>query len=207
MGQVRALSVFEETTIKNTPNHPADNLSHLERTADANDSYKPRMVDVGGKAASRRTAHARALIRLPQNVADALVPASGNLADVAGPKGAVFTTAIIAGVTGAKKTSELIPFCHPIGLDVCDVGIQMLEGHGGHDERIDTTNGRIVQVDCKVAVTGKTGVEMEALTGCSVAALCIYDMLKALSHDIILEETKLMSKTGGKRHFERPQVK
>jgi cyclic pyranopterin phosphate synthase len=193
---MRMFSTFARTPIARKDDNPADHLSHLERTSEDADSYKPRMVDVGGKVASRRTAHARAHIRLPEDVARALVPTSGNLTDVSGPKGAVFTTAIIAGVTGAKKTSELIPFCHPIGLDVCDVDIRLLEDDGA-------TSERIVRIDCKVAVTGKTGVEMEALTGCSVAALCIYDMLKALSHDIVVEETKLMSKTGGKRHFER----
>lgn len=193
---MRMYCAFSRALSTNKGDSPADHLSHLERTSEGSDSFKPRMVDVGGKSPSRRTAHARSHIRLPRDVADALVPASGNLADVSGPKGAVFTTAIIAGVTGAKKTSELIPFCHPIGLDVCDVDIQFLGEDCG-------TSESTVRVDCKVAVTGKTGVEMEALTGCSVAALCVYDMLKALSHDIVVEETKLMSKTGGKRHFER----
>jgi cyclic pyranopterin monophosphate synthase len=173
---------------------PAAQLTHLHKSASSS-AYTPRMVDVGEKQPSRRTAHARSHIRLPAEVARAIVPADGSRADVVGPKGAVFTTAIIAGVTGAKKTSELIPFCHPIGLDVCDVSIALVDGG----------DGARVRVDCEVAVTGKTGVEMEALTGCSVAALCVYDMLKALSHDIVVEETKLMSKTGGKRHFERPQ--
>ena len=199
--QTRAFSAFAHTRGREDEkarDNPADSLSHLERMTAGKDSYKPRMVDVGQKSDSRRTAHAQTSIRLPKDVADALVPASGNLEDVSGPKGAVFTTAIIAGVNGAKKTSELIPFCHPIGLDVCDVDIKMLPA-----DRIDPLERPTIRVDCRVAVTGKTGVEMEALTGSSVASLCIYDMLKALSHDIVIEETKLMSKTGGKRHFQR----
>ena len=89
----------------------------------------------------------------------------------------------------AKKTHELIPFCHPLGLDSCEVGI--------------VVDGDSAVIDCRCKVTHKTGVEMEALTGASIAALTIYDMLKALSHDIVISETKLMSKTGGKQEFER----
>ena len=98
-------------------------------------------------------------------------------------------TAIIAGVMAAKKTHELIPFCHPLGLDSCKVSIEIEDNNA--------------VIDCICKVTHKTGVEMEALTGASVAALTIYDMLKALSHDIVISETKLMSKTGGKRSFKR----
>ena len=104
-------------------------------------------------------------------------------------KGPVFATAIIAGVMAAKKTHELIPFCHPLGLDSCKVSIT-----------IENANAVI---DCRCKVTHKTGVEMEALTGASVAALTIYDMLKALSHDIVISETRLMSKSGGKQDFKR----
>ena len=106
-------------------------------------------------------------------------------------KGPIFTTATIAGVMGAKRTSELIPLCHPIPLEDCDVAITSQRG------------GTELRVDCRVATSSKTGVEMEALAGCTVAALCVYDMLKAVSHDIVLAETKLMSKRGGKRPFQR----
>lgn len=111
--------------------------------------------------------------------------------EVVGKKGPVFTTAIIAGVQAAKRTSDLIPFCHPLPIEDCRVELALREG------------GRVVQVDCTVRVTHKTGVEMEAMMGASVAALTVYDMLKGLSHDIVIEETALVSKTGGKRDFVR----
>jgi len=87
---------------------------------------------------------------------------------------------------GVKNTSQLIPFCHPMPIEGCKITINMLP---------DT---RTVQIDCTVKVSNKTGVEMEALTGCSIAALTLYDMCKALSHDIVIAETKLIRKTGGK---------
>jgi cyclic pyranopterin phosphate synthase len=102
----------------------------------------------------------------------------------------VFATAIIAGVMAAKKTHELIPFCHPLGLDNCKITIVL----GG-----DAGNEAIIECSCRVH--HKTGVEMEALTGASVAALTIYDMCKALSHDIVIAETRLLSKSGGKQDF------
>jgi cyclic pyranopterin phosphate synthase len=140
------------------------------------------MVDVGDKAITAREAHARTVVVLPQEVLAAL---DGD--EIQSKKGPVFATAIIAGVMAAKKTHELIPFCHPLGLDNCDVAIA-LEG----DRAV---------IDCRCKVTHKTGVEMEALTGASVAALTVYDMCKALSHDIVIAETRLMMKTGGKQDF------
>jgi cyclic pyranopterin phosphate synthase len=106
-------------------------------------------------------------------------------AQYATAKGPVFQTAIIAGVMAAKRTHELIPFCHPLGLERCDVSIDM-QG----DEAV---------VRCTVSVHHKTGVEMEALIGASIAALTIYDMCKALSHAIVIAETRLVEKHGGKR--------
>ena len=153
-------------------------LSHID------DKNRPTMVDVGDKAVTAREAHARAVVVLPEEVLTAL---DGN--EIQSKKGPVFATAIIAGVMAAKKTHELIPFCHPLGLDNCDVAIAL-------------EDGRAV-IDCRCKVTHKTGVEMEALTGASVAALTIYDMCKALSHDIVIAETRLMMKTGGKRDFRR----
>jgi cyclic pyranopterin phosphate synthase len=140
------------------------------------------MVDVGDKAITAREAHARTVVVLPQEVLAAL---DGD--EIQSKKGPVFATAIIAGVMAAKKTHELIPFCHPLGLDNCDVAIA-LEG----DRAV---------IDCRCKVTHKTGVEMEALMGASVAALTVYDMCKALSHDIVIAETRLMMKTGGKQDF------
>ncbi|HKZ37971.1 MAG TPA: cyclic pyranopterin monophosphate synthase MoaC, partial [Chryseolinea sp.] len=104
-------------------------------------------------------------------------------------KGPVFQTAIIAGVMGCKKTSELIPFCHPLGLEDCQV-------------KISVVNKKIV-IDTETVVSAKTGVEMEALTAASIAALTIYDMCKALSHTIVIQEIKLMEKSGGKKDFKR----
>lgn len=139
----------------------------------------PSMVDVGAKAVTKRTATAQTRVRFPAHVADALRTNGFNTA-----KGPVFHTAIIAGTMAAKRTHELIPFCHPLGIEKCNVSIQM--------EQDDAV------VSCTVAVHHKTGVEMEALTGASVAALTIYDMCKALSHDIVIAETKLVEKRGGK---------
>jgi cyclic pyranopterin phosphate synthase len=155
------------------------NLSHVDT------ENRPAMVDVGSKAVSLREAHARSIVEFPDNVANRFVDG-----DIRTAKGPVFTTAIIAGVMAAKKTHELIPFCHPLGLDNCDIQISM-----------DSTMRAVI--DCRCKVTHKTGVEMEALTGASVAALTIYDMCKALSHDIVIRETRLMSKSGGKKDFQR----
>jgi len=145
---------------------------------------KPTMVDVSDKSRTAREAHARSVVRLPREIAEQF---SGD--EITTAKGPVFATAIIAGVMAAKKTHELIPFCHPLGLDGCKIDIAL--------------DGDDVVVDCRCRVQHKTGVEMEALTGASVAALTIYDMLKALSHDIVINETRLMAKSGGKRDFQR----
>jgi len=153
-------------------------LSHIDA------DNKPTMVDVSDKRETLREAHARTVVRLPDEVV-------GHVADdeITTAKGPVFATAIIAGVMAAKKTHELIPFCHPVGLDSCRISIAM--------------QGAEAVIDCRCKVNHKTGVEMEALTGASVAALTIYDMLKALSHDIVISDTRLMAKTGGKEDFRR----
>jgi len=148
-------------------------LSHLD--ADA----RPRMVDVGGKTPTDRVAHGRARVRFPPDVAAQLREAGFVL-----PKGAVLTVAHIAGVMGAKATSQLIPLCHPLALQRCDIAIAM--------------DGDSAVIDCTVACHGTTGVEMEALTGASVTALTLYDMCKALSHAIVIEDIRLVSKRGGK---------
>jgi cyclic pyranopterin phosphate synthase len=141
---------------------------------------RPTMVDVSAKAVTLRTAVAETRVRFPAAVASALRDAG-----FATRKGPVFHTAIVAGVMAAKRTHELIPFCHPLALERCDVVIDM---HG--DEAV---------VRCTVALHHKTGVEMEALTGASIAALTIYDMCKALSHEMVIAETRLLEKQGGKR--------
>ncbi len=153
-------------------------LTHLDA------ANRPTMVDVGAKAVTRREAVAEALIKLPANVARELA-ATGHRTK----KGPVFDTAIIAGTLAVKRTHELIPFCHPLPVD--HVSIEVLPRRGG------------LRITCKVAVEHRTGVEMEALTGASVAALTIYDMCKALSHDIVIEQVRLMAKRGGKRDFKR----
>ena len=143
------------------------------------------MVDVGAKPVTHRTATARSIISLPAEILEHLT--DGELLSKKGP---VFQTAVIAGIMAAKKTGDLIPLCHPLGLDNCNIGISI----NGEQE---------VVIDCTTSVTAKTGVEMEALVGASIAALTVYDMCKAMSHDIVIKETKLIEKTGGKRDFKR----
>lgn len=143
---------------------------------------QPRMVNVSEKAATRRTARARAIINPGPEILNRLE--GGELITAKGP---VFQTAIIAGVMGAKKTAGLIPFCHPLALEDCQVHISV--------------QGDRIIIDTEAVLTGKTGVEMEALTAASVAALTVYDMCKALSHDIVIENIRLMAKTGGKKDF------
>ncbi len=145
---------------------------------------RPTMVDVGDKAVTKRTATAETRVRFPSDVAGALRNQGFSTA-----KGPVFQTAIIAGVMAAKKTHELIPFCHPLGIENCKVLIEM--------------DGDDALVRCSVSVHHKTGVEMEALTGASVAALTIYDMCKALSHEICIVNTCLIEKLGGKSDMVR----
>ena len=148
-------------------------LSHVD------DAQQPRMVDVGAKQATQRVAQARARVTFPADVAAAL-----HAAGYVTPKGAVLTVAHIAGVMGAKATPQLIPLCHPLSLDKCDIVIRM--------------EGNDALIDCTVSCVGRTGVEMEALTGASIAALTIYDMCKALDKGIRIREVQLRSKSGGK---------
>ncbi|GAB3352804.1 cyclic pyranopterin monophosphate synthase MoaC [Arachidicoccus ginsenosidivorans] len=150
-----------------------------------NDKSMPVIVDVSEKKVTKRLATARAVIALPESVFDAL-----QQADFTTKKGAVLQTAVIAGIMAAKKTGELIPLCHPLGLDNCSIDIQ-------------ANNNQELVISCTALITAKTGVEMEALTGASIAALTIYDMCKALSHDIVIKEIKLMEKQGGKHDFKR----
>ncbi len=141
------------------------------------------MVDVSEKAVTHRESRARCIVHLPEEVREAV---DGD--EIQSKKGPVFATAIIAGVMAAKKTHELIPFCHPLALEKCDVSIEIRDDD--------------VVIECLCRVSHKTGVEMEALTGASVAALTIYDMCKALSHDIVIGETRLLAKSGGKADFQ-----
>ena len=154
-------------------------FTHLD--ADGN----PNMVDIGKKVPTLRTAKARSVVVLEDEIMEQL-----ENQELHTKKGPVFQTAILAGIMASKKTGDLIPLCHPLGLDNCEVQIHVNEQ-------------REVVIDCTTRITARTGVEMEALTGATIAALTVYDMCKAFSHDIIIKETKLMEKTGGKRDFKR----
>lgn len=147
-------------------------------------SGNPSMVDVSEKSISKRTAKAQAIVHVGREILRLI-----KQEELITKKGPVFQTAIIAGVMAAKRTADIIPLCHPIGLEDCQV-------------KIAVKKGKIV-IDTMVSITSKTGVEMEALTAAGVAALTVYDMCKALSHDMVIEDIKLMSKTGGKRDFKR----
>ena len=153
-------------------------LSHVDEKG------LPTMVDVGDKAVTRRSATARALVDFPPAVMEKLLAASMGT-ELVGPKGPVFATAVVAGTQAAKRTWDLIPMCHPLPID----GIFITCERSGLYQ---------VEVRCTVKTTHKTGVEMEALTGASVAALTIYDMTKALSHAIVIRNVELVAKTGGK---------
>ncbi len=152
-------------------------LSHVDEQG------RPQMVDVGAKPTTVRMARAQALVAFPIEV-DQQLRAQGYV----GKKGSVIDTAIIAGVMAAKRTHELIPFCHPLAMDDCQI-------------RIEPGSNALWRIECTVKLTARTGAEMEALTGASVAALTLYDMCKALSPDIQIREIRLLEKHGGKRDF------
>ena len=151
-------------------------FSHL----DSHD--RPSMVDVSGKAPTRREAAAQARVSLPPEVT-----ALFRDGEIKSKKGPVFQTAILAGTMACKKTADLIPLCHPLPLDDIKIRIEL--------------EGNEAAIQCKVACHGRTGVEMEALTGATVAALTHYDMCKAFSHGIVISEVRLLEKTGGKSDF------
>ena len=150
------------------------NFSHL------NEKNNPKMVNVSDKKITKRTAIAKATMFLGKEII-----AHFNNEELITKKGPVFQTAIIAGIQGVKKTSEIIPMCHPLLINGVDININII-------------NSEHVEVLCEVIIEGKTGVEMEALTGVSATCLTIYDMCKSISKDIIIKEVKLIEKTGGK---------
>ena len=158
------------------------NLTHVDGDG------RPRMVDVGAKQASARSATAQAVVRFPAAVARAL--RDGGMRSKKGP---VIDTAIVAGTLAVKRTHELIPFCHPLAIERCRFTIEF-------------DSPQELAIRCDVAVTHKTGVEMEALTGATVAALTVYDMCKALSHEIVIAEVRLLEKSGGKRRVRAGRV-
>ncbi|KOY51468.1 Molybdenum cofactor biosynthesis protein C [Polaribacter dokdonensis DSW-5] len=138
------------------------------------------MVNVSDKKITKRTAIAKATMFLGKEVI-----AHFTNDELITKKGPVFQTAIIAGIQGVKKTSDLIPMCHPLLINGVDIDIH-------------TTDEEHLEVLCKVMITGKTGVEMEALTGANITCLTIYDMCKSISQKMVIKEVKLMEKTGGK---------
>lgn len=154
---------------------PKHELTHLDA------SGRPGMVDVGGKRVTTRSATAQALVRFPADVARALREGG-----MRAKKGPVIDTAIIAGTLAAKRAHELIPFCHPLMIERCALSAEFV-------------SDAELAIRCEVAVSHRTGVEMEALTGASIAALTVYDMCKALSHEIVIAEVRLLEKSGGRR--------
>lgn len=155
-------------------------LTHIDEEG------KARMVDVSDKKITGRIAVATGRVDFPGEVF-AVLREKG----FAGKKGSIIQTAIIAGIQGVKQTSSLIPMCHPIPVTGIDISIEPGEN--------------FLEIRCRVKCEGKTGVEMEALTGASVSALTIYDMCKALSHDIRITRVQLDHKTGGKSDFNRQE--
>ncbi|MEQ6124946.1 cyclic pyranopterin monophosphate synthase MoaC [Pseudotenacibaculum sp. MALMAid0570] len=145
-----------------------------------NKKNQPKMVDVSGKEMTKRTAIAKASMFLGKEV----ISHFGN-EELTTKKGPVFQTAIIAGIQAVKKTSEIIPMCHPLLINGVDIDIVIVDKE-------------YIEVLCKVTIEGKTGVEMEALTGASAACLTIYDMCKSISQQMVIKEVKLLEKTGGK---------
>jgi cyclic pyranopterin phosphate synthase len=145
---------------------------------------RPTMVNVGDKPVTKRTAHAVAIVSLPAELAAVLRDG-----EITTKKGAIFHAAVLAGVMGAKKTAELIPLCHPLALDDCQIEIKP------DRDRAE------VEIHCRVQTHGKTGVEMEALTGATVAALTLYDMAKAVSPAMVIKQIRLLEKTGGTHDY------
>ncbi len=150
-------------------------LTHLDARG------RPAMVDVSGKAVTPREARAECQVRFPVEVASQLRESGLRSA-----KGGIVDTAVIAGTMAVKRTHELIPFCHPLPIDGCRIAV-------------DWDGDNRLRIECSVRTTHRTGVEMEALTGATVAALTVYDMCKALSHRIVLGPAKLLGKRGGTR--------
>ncbi|WP_438988766.1 cyclic pyranopterin monophosphate synthase MoaC [Polaribacter sp.] len=150
------------------------NFTHINKKGN------PKMVNVSDKKITKRTAMAKATMFLGKEVISNFTNNELNT-----KKGPVFQTAIIAGIQGVKKTSELIPMCHPLLINAVDITINIAD-----DE--------CIEVFCKVTIEGKTGVEMEALTGVNITCLTIYDMCKSISLQMVIKEVKLIEKTGGK---------
>ncbi|CAI8344579.1 MAG: Cyclic pyranopterin monophosphate synthase [Polaribacter sp. SA4-10] len=145
-----------------------------------NKDNNPKMVDVSEKKITKRTAIAKATLFLGKEILSHFTND-----ELITKKGPVFQTAIIAGIQGVKKTSELIPMCHPLLINGVDIDIKIVDSE-------------TIEVFCKVIIEGKTGVEMEALTGVNITCLTIYDMCKSISQEMVIKEVRLLEKTGGK---------
>ena len=145
-----------------------------------NKDNNPKMVDVSEKKITKRTAIAKATLFLGKELLSHFTND-----ELITKKGPVFQTAIIAGIQGVKKTSELIPMCHPLLINGVDIDIKIVDSE-------------TIEVFCKVIIEGKTGVEMEALTGVNITCLTIYDMCKSISQEMMIKEVRLLEKTGGK---------
>ena len=170
--------ILERTTMKNT-----NDFTHF------NDEGRAKMVDVGEKPETRRTAVAAARVLVNKNTFDLI--RSGGM-----KKGDVLTVAQIAGVMGAKRTPDLIPMCHPILIDGINLSLHLDEMRGS------------VEIEATVSCDGRTGVEMEALTAVSTAALTVYDMCKAVQKDMVISDIRLLQKTGGVHgDFQREETK
>jgi cyclic pyranopterin phosphate synthase len=168
---------MNDSVYQNTMSDPR--LSHIDEKG------LPRMVDVSDKAVTARSARAEARVVFPSDVLSELRDRNWQSA-----KGGVWQSAIIAGTQAVKKTSDLIPFCHPLPIEGCDFDIS------------ESENGLVIS--CEVRTTHKTGVEMEALTGAGVAALTVIDMCKALSPALRVTDLRLREKTGGKSEVRLP---
>lgn len=163
-------------SVKGSKRGRASALTHV---VGAGAKTRAAMVDVGAKPVTARTAAARATVVFPPGLLTKVLAAGG-------PKGPIVEVARLAGVLAAKRTGDLVPLCHPLGLDHVDVEIEQTG-----DDRLE--------VRCRASCAGRTGVEMEALVGASLAALTVYDMTKALDPAIAIERVELVEKTGGKR--------
>jgi molybdenum cofactor biosynthesis protein MoaC len=189
------------------------NDSHVSGLSHVSKSNQPTMVDVADKRVTKRTATASTTIILPPNVAKLLVSTDDNESsshsqlELHSAKGPVIATAIVAGTMAVKQTSNMIPFCHPLPVEGCKIHVRSATVYHSPVTKVSAESASIpikvpaLIVECTVKVTHKTGVEMEALAGASATALTIYDMCKALSHDIIIAETRLISKSGGKSDY------
>ncbi len=158
------------------PSPDIEAFTHVKKGADGR--AESQMVDVGAKSASERRALARAKVRFPSGVLKGLL-------EDGGPKGPILEVSRVAGVLGAKRTADLIPMCHPLGLHHVELHFSVADPD-------------VLEVRCSAAVTGPTGVEMEAMVGASLAALTLYDMTKGVDKGIVIETVELLEKSGGK---------